>query len=115
MDAQTEPSPESFRTPRLCEHGRQIQREAQALATAVEEGAAEVAGFLNEQTQRHPYRTLAAAASVGYVIGGGLASRLTKLMLGVGGRLTIALAARELSRLLQSADTRAAAKATPSK
>ncbi len=115
MGAQTEPSPESFRTPRLYEQGRQIHREAQALVTAVEEAAAEVAGLLHEQTQRHPYRTLAAAASVGYVIGGGLASRLTKLMLGVGGRLTIALAARELSRLLQSADARVVANATQTK
>ncbi len=115
MDRQTERSPASFRAQRLYDHGRQIQRETRVLTTTVEEAAAEVAEFLREQTQRHPYRRLATAAGVGYVIGGGLASRLTKVMLDIGGRLAIALVARELGQLLQSGDAKVLARRTQAK
>lgn len=49
--------------------------------------------YLRERTQSHPYATLGVAAGIGYVLGGGLASRATGLLLTVGGRL---LAARLL-------------------
>jgi len=41
---------------------------------------------LRGRTQRHPYLLLAAAASLGYVLGGGLFTRSTARMLGLAGR-----------------------------
>jgi hypothetical protein len=48
------------------------------------------------RVSRHPYGTLAAALGIGYVLGGGLFSRLTGRILGLGLRLGIRLAALPL-------------------
>lgn len=48
---------------------------------------------LEGRVKRHPYGTLAAAIGVGYVLGGGLFSRLTARILGLGLRVGIRLAA----------------------
>jgi ElaB/YqjD/DUF883 family membrane-anchored ribosome-binding protein len=45
------------------------------------------------RVKRHPYGTVAAALGIGYVLGGGLFSRLTGRILGTGLRLGIRLAA----------------------
>src|SRR5262245_41150196 len=45
---------------------------------------------------RHPYGTLAAALGIGYVLGGGLFSRLTARLIGTGLRLGMRLAALPL-------------------
>ena len=45
------------------------------------------------RVDRHPYGTLAAAIGIGYVLGGGLFSRLTARLLGTGLRIGIRLAA----------------------
>ena len=44
---------------------------------------------LARQIQEHPYRTLAIAAGLGYVIGGGLFTPLTRHLLGVGMRVAV--------------------------
>jgi hypothetical protein len=48
---------------------------------------------LDGRVKRHPYGTLAAAIGIGYVLGGGLFSRLTARLLGTGLRIGIRLAA----------------------
>jgi hypothetical protein len=69
---------------------------------AVQEAADSAQHYLTEQVARRPYRTLGVAAGIGYVLGGGLSSRLTTLVFGAATRLAMALAARELgARLLQ--------------
>ena len=86
----------------LAEHRREIQHDAEALAVAVQEAADSAQHYLTEQVARRPYRTLGVAAGIGYVLGGGLSSRLTTLVFGAATRLAMALAARELGvRLLQ--------------
>ena len=97
----TERSQEPLRAQRLYEHGRQIRREAQVLTTTVEHAAEDISAFLRQQTTESPYRTLAAAAGVGFIIGGGLASRMTKVLLGVGGRVVMAMVVRELTAALE--------------
>jgi hypothetical protein len=42
---------------------------------------------LRGRVQRHPYAMIAAAAGLGYVLGGGLFTRSTTRMLGLAGRL----------------------------
>jgi hypothetical protein len=48
------------------------------------------------RVRRHPYGTLAAALGIGYVLGGGLFSRLTGRVLGLGLRTGLRLAALPL-------------------
>jgi hypothetical protein len=45
-----------------------------------------------ERVQQHPYGTLAAALGVGYVLGGGLFTRLTGRLLRTGARVAVEVA-----------------------
>jgi hypothetical protein len=86
------------------EHGREIRHDAEALATAVQSAADDLNRYVTEQVQSRPYRTLAMAAAVGFVVGGGLRSPLTPALLGVAARLAVSVAARELAdRLMPDA------------
>ena len=84
----------------LGDHGRQIHHDAHALAAAVQEAAHDLERYLSEQVEERPYAALGVAAGVGYVLGGGLRSRLTTVLLGAATRLAMALAARELAARL---------------
>lgn len=76
---------------------RRIQSEAESLAAHVKEAGGDLQGFLSDQVRQRPYATLATAAGIGFVLGGGLSSKLTMLTLGMATRLAMAMAARELS------------------
>ena len=90
----------------LGDHGRQIQHDAQALATAVRDAADDVQCYLAEQVEQRPLTTLGVAAGVGFVLGGGLSARLTVVLLGTATRLATAVVARELSaRMLRRGST----------
>ena len=85
----------------LSDYGRQIQHDAAALTATVQDATTGLESHLTAQVTRHPYGTLGVAAGIGYVLGGGLSSRLTAALLGTATRLAMALAARELgARLL---------------
>lgn len=75
---------------RIVEHTRHVREDAQALAGSLSEAAEEAADYLRVQLQERPYVALGVAAGVGYVLGGGLPSRLTGMLLGVGARLALA-------------------------
>jgi ElaB/YqjD/DUF883 family membrane-anchored ribosome-binding protein len=86
----------------LGDHGRQIQHDAETLAAAVRDATDGVQRYLTENVEQCPYSTLGVAAGIGYVLGGGLSSRLTAMLLAAATRVAIAFAARELgARLLQ--------------
>jgi ElaB/YqjD/DUF883 family membrane-anchored ribosome-binding protein len=53
--------------------------------------------FATEQARERPYVFLGVAAGVGFVLGGGLASRLGATLLGVGSRLAASRLFEELS------------------
>jgi ElaB/YqjD/DUF883 family membrane-anchored ribosome-binding protein len=90
----------------LGDHRREIYNDAQTLTSAVRSATDDLERYLTDQVNRRPYSTLGVAAGVGYVLGGGLRSRLTAVLLGVATRLAVALAARELAtRLLPGAFT----------
>ena len=84
----------------LGDHGRQIHHDVHALAAAVQDAADDLERYLTEQVEQRPYTTLGVAAGVGFVLGGGLSSRLTAMLLGTATRLAMALAARELATRL---------------
>ena len=80
----------------LPQHGRIIKHDAEALALSVQDAIGSVEQSVGGHLRERPYTTLALAAGAGFVLGGGLATRLTRVMFGVGGRLALAMAAREL-------------------
>ncbi len=84
----------------LHEHARQIKRDADALAGALESAAHDLERHLQGQVDQRPYSTLAVAAGVGYVVGGGLTTRLTNFLSGTATKLAMAMAARLLDEQL---------------
>ncbi len=87
----------------LPEHGREIRREAQALATSLESAAIGLRDAMTEGLRDHPYRTLGIAAAAGFVVGRGGATRLTRLALVTAVRLAMALAMQRVSAGVEAA------------
>jgi hypothetical protein len=85
------------------DHRRQINQDAHALAAAVQHATSGVEDYLTERVQSRPYVTLGVAAGVGYVLGGGLGSRLTAVLFRAATRVALAVAARELGDRLSPA------------
>lgn len=84
-------------TPRTVgDHARQIRHDATTLVGELQRTAADVENYLTESVRQRPYATLSVAAGLGYVIGGGLATRFTVVLLGVATRLATAVAMREV-------------------
>jgi len=81
---------------RIQERGREAYREAQQLASTLEQAVDEIGQFLREQTERRPYVSLATATGIGYVLGGGVPSRLTGFLFGLGSRFAVEMFLREL-------------------
>jgi len=85
----------------LYAQGRIIKQDAAALATSMQESAQLFNRYVTEQVEQRPYTTLGIAAGLGYLLGGGLANRVTGAALGTAYKLALALAARELSTRLE--------------
>ena len=83
------------------DHARQIRRDATTLASEVQSTTADLERYLTDRMRRRPYATLSVAAGLGYVLGGGLASRFTIVVLGVATRLAAAVAVREVAARYQ--------------
>ena len=81
---------------RIEQRGRNAYREAQAATSTFEQVADEIGQFLREQTERRPYVSLAAATGIGYVLGGGIPSRLTGFLFGLGSRFAVGMFLPEL-------------------
>ena len=99
----TERQPQDSRS--LGDHGRQIYHDAATLAAEVRGTTADLERYLIEQVEERPYTTLGVAAGVGYVLGGGLSSRLTVVLLGAATRLVTVLAVRELGARILPRDS----------
>lgn len=75
----------------IAEHAREIRRDASALAEDLRDTRQELESAFGEEFTQHPLRTVGIALGVGYVLGGGLTTRLTFSMLGAATRLTTLL------------------------
>lgn len=80
----------------LGQHVRQIRDDVSALAFELRETAADAERILTDRMQAHPVSTLGAAAGLGYVLGGGLRSRFTLVLLSAATRIVSVLAMREI-------------------
>lgn len=58
--------------------------------------AGDLEQLVHQALRDHPYGTLAVAATAGFVLGGGLASRLSASALNLGGRMALTLLLRRL-------------------
>jgi hypothetical protein len=83
-----------------------VVRDARRLAADLDDLVGETRASLAYALERHPLLTLGAAATVGYVLAGGLASRLTLLGLGAGARLASASLAQHLASVARGAPSR---------
>ena len=77
--------------------GREVLNEARTLASSLEEAYDEIEEYLREQMEQRPYATLGAAAGIGYILGGGLPSRLTGLLVSLGTRAAFTMAIQQLA------------------
>ena len=84
------------RVQRLQQKGQQVRREVGDFTTELEGVLAALESAVREQVTRRPYATLAAATGLGYVLGGGIPVRLSRMMFGVGGRLAFVMLAQQL-------------------
>ena len=73
----------------LIEQGERVREDVVALAGAVRQAARGWRSLLRERLERQPYATLAVAAGVGYVLGGGVPTLLVRSLIGFGGRLAL--------------------------
>lgn len=80
----------------LPRYATRVRHDAEALADSVQEAAGQIENAVAVQMRERPWTTIALAAGAGFVIGGGLATRLTRLMIGVGGRMLVAMMIQEL-------------------
>lgn len=64
-----------------------IQEAAKDLSGAAKNFRDVAKGYVSEQARERPYVLLGSAAAVGFVLGGGLASRITMSLLVVGARM----------------------------
>jgi hypothetical protein len=65
-------------------HVRAIAEEVEALRGEVQGTKHEIQDFLERSVKEHPYRSVLLAFGAGYVLAGGLASRLTREVIRVG-------------------------------
>ena len=75
---------------------------------------------LRARVKEHPYGALAAAAGAGYVLGGGLFTRLTARTVNLALRVAASLAVvplleREVAKLIEAFDTARGSRATPNR
>jgi hypothetical protein len=81
----------------LIAQGQKVREDVAALAGAVREATHGWEALLRDRLERRPYATLAVAAGVGYVLGGGLPTSLLRVMIGIGGRLVFERALTKLA------------------
>jgi hypothetical protein len=73
----------------LVEDSRRLGDDFAALAEEALHVALGWRALLCRRLERTPYATLAVAAGVGYVLGGGVPSAVVRTLIGVGGRIAV--------------------------
>jgi len=69
--------------------GQRVREDARQLVSSVNELSSHARASLDEMIEKRPYATLGVAFAAGYVLAGGLSSRLTRLAVVLGGRYLI--------------------------
>ena len=72
---------------RIFEHTVEAKEEVQMLASSIGELSHDVTSYVEEQVKHRPWAVLGVAAAIGYVIGGGLPTRITRAGLSIAMRM----------------------------
>ncbi len=83
---------------RLYGRSRRARENFEDLGGALRDTAAELRRTLQEQFEHHPYATFGAGFAAGYILGGGLPSRFTRLIFDFGTRIAVARLAQQFAR-----------------
>jgi ElaB/YqjD/DUF883 family membrane-anchored ribosome-binding protein len=73
----------------LVEQGERVGQELASLAETARHAAEGWEDALRERLERQPYATLAVAAGIGYVLGGGVPTGLLRVLFALSGRALI--------------------------
>jgi len=74
-----------------------LQHAAEELSAAARDLSRTGGIYLRGRARRNPYEVLGVAAGIGFVLGGGLASRASGFLLAAAGRLLVARVIEEMS------------------
>ena len=99
------PLRDTSRIERIQSKGQRVRQEVNGLTAELEGALGDFERVVREQLEQRPYATLAAASSVGWVLGGGIPVALSRLLFGMGGRLALLMVAERLREGLVSSDT----------
>lgn len=87
---------DSGRIERIQSKGQRVRQEVSGLTAELEGALADLERVVRAQLEARPYATLAAASGVGYVLGGGVPVALSRIVLGMGGRLALLMLAQRV-------------------
>ena len=84
------------RIDRIQQKGARVRREVSGLTAEIEGALGDLERVARKQLTHRPYATLTAASGLGYVLGGGVPVALSRMLLGMGGRLAFVMLAQRL-------------------
>ena len=90
-----QPGAHSCVVDRLYDRSRRMRHNAQELEGTLRDSITEIRSAVREQFEHHPYMVFGASFATGYVMGGGLPSRFTRFLVGLGMRLAISRVAQQ--------------------
>ena len=93
----------------FAQHAEEVMRNTVGLSTALRTAGEDVRRYLTECTDQKPLATLAVAAAVGYVLGGGPKTRLLSAAFSLGTSIGLRLAVATIAREASQRNTPAAA------
>jgi len=88
--------PDALNLDELTQGMQRLSQDGQQLFATVSTVVGSARGMLLKSVSENPYGTLGAAAGVGYVLGGGLSSALTRMGAKVGARILIARVVKDM-------------------
>ena len=83
---------------KIAAHIAEVRDNADDLAESFNETLDDVKHFIRKQVGQRPYTALGVAASVGFILGGGLTVRVGSTLLGIGARVALNSVLREVAK-----------------
>ena len=85
---------------KISAHAQELMGEVDDLAESLGETVHDLQEMVDEQVSERPYTSLAAAAALGFVLGGGLTVRVGRLLMGYGGRTAAKMLYKRLTKAI---------------
>lgn len=92
------------RITRLQHQGKRVRDDINGFTAELEGALGDLERTLRTQLAERPYATLAAATGLGWVLGGGVPTALTRMVLGFGGRMAFVVLMQQLSEGLTGSE-----------